>query len=124
MKYEKADCNYTLEELPMTKILLVVGNVRESLWVRQANGEVILMNAPLHFSPYNAWGLVLPSKGAPSETRRETIDITELRGEHPEDVVLKIHPECWDQMVENKYINENGDVIDEDILQQEKESLN
>ena len=114
MKYIKGTQTYKLESLELCKMRLTcASNTPEGIWVRQADHEVVLQNDALAFYPFNSWGVVLPSKYCPGDKpdARESIDVTELRGNSPADTVLTLHPEAWDQYLEHKVIDAEGNFV-------------
>lgn len=119
MKYIKGNQKYSLSDksIPLLKCRVTCGNgSAEGIWVKQADNEVVLQNDSIHFLPFRTWGMVLPSKCTSKDTEgeRETIDVTKLRGSSPEGVVLTLHPDAWNDYVKNKYIDENGDLLEKD----------
>lgn len=120
MKYVKGTQQYNIgegSELPTWKCRLVCNGEGEGIWITQGHNEVVLLNDSIHFLPFRTWGAVLQSKSNPEDTskERETIDVTEFRGETPDGVVITLHPEAWDQYIEHGYINENGEIISDEF---------
>jgi len=113
MKYIKGPQNYSLESLETCKCNVVCSGNSEGIWVKQADGEVILQNHSLAFYPFPTWGLVLPSKSHTKDTSntRERIDVTALRGDSPDKTVLTIHPEAWESYLKEGVIDEEGNFI-------------
>jgi hypothetical protein len=118
MKYIKGNQTYPLSAedatVPTWKCRLVCGGADgEGIWVKQGEKEVVLLNDSLHFYPFRTWGAVFPSRSHPKDTseERETIDVASIRGETPEDCVITLHPEAWDQYLERGIIDEDGNLI-------------
>jgi hypothetical protein len=105
-KYRKGEQTEKLDDLPMSKILLVMDGDAEGPWVKQGPDYVVLQNNVLHFYPVFSWGVVLPSKNPPGENR-ETIDITSMK---PDDG-LELHPEAWESFLEKGAIDAEGHLI-------------
>ena len=85
----------------------------EGIWVKQGDGEVVLLNHALAFYPFPSWGTVIPSKSNPKDTTdaRERIDITSLRGTSPDETILTLHPEAWDQYIDQGVMDADGNFI-------------
>lgn len=95
-KYVKAQVDYPLEGLEMTKKHLQP--VPESIWAKLSpdGKSLILQNHAVGLYPFESWGMIIP---------RTTYDLLEL----PENRV--VHPEAWDAMIEAKIIDEEGNYI-------------
>jgi hypothetical protein len=113
MRYQKGTQDYALEDKEMIKANIVCQGDTEGVWVRQAEDHVVTQNAMLHFYPFPSWGIVLPSTPDSDSEYRETIDITELRGDTAKGVVLELHPEAWEKYVSDNIIDNEGYMLDE-----------
>lgn len=115
MKYVKGSQVYKLDDLKLCKIRLVREDCGEGIWVRQADGEVILQNQALAFLPYVSWGTVFKSKyntGSTSNTREE-IDVTKMCLDDMKDCTLTIHPDVWNSYIEEGIIDNDGSPLKE-----------
>lgn len=111
MKFIRGKQTDKIDDGAMTKTRVVCDGFAERIWVRQFQDHVVLVNSSFHLMPYNTWGWVLPSRD-PAGLLAEEIDITEIRGEHPDDTVLEMHPEAWDQHLEANIIDEEGNYLE------------
>lgn len=109
MKYKKGDQTSKMESLPEVKFNLVADGDSEGIWAGQAEDHVVLLNHALCFFPFPSWGVVL-SSGNPAGNLREKIDVTELRGESPDNTTLTLHPDAWAQYLEHGIIDEEGNL--------------
>lgn len=117
MKYTKGNQTFHLDAdddtVPTWKVNLQCAGESEGIWVKQGEGEVVLLNHALAFFPFPSWGTVIPSTSNPKNTSdiRERIDITSLRGNSPDETILMLHPEAWDQYIEQGIIDKDGNFI-------------
>lgn len=102
---DEAIYNTAIEDLPKIKVLLVVDNEGgETPWAGQGDGYIVLLNNAVSFLPCRSWGAVFKSKYSDTEGSRETIDVTSMRGDSPDDLVLTLHPESYDSAMERGHI--------------------
>jgi hypothetical protein len=120
MKYVKGNQTYPIsaddKTMPTWKCRMVCnGADGEGIWVKQGEGEIVLLNDSLHFLPFRTWGAVFPSASNPKDTnpQRETIDVARYRGESPDDCVITLHPEAWAAYLEHGVIDEEGNFLGE-----------
>ena len=102
MKYVKADVTYKMEDLEQTKTLLGDGDpCNENIWVlKTPDGKgYVLQNHAVAFFPFESWGSIIPAN--------VIRNVSSLR----ESGVLTLHPEAWDSYIENKVIDENGNLL-------------
>tara|TARA_R110000868_G_scaffold46247_4_gene152959 strand:+ start:1143 stop:1481 length:339 start_codon:yes stop_codon:yes gene_type:complete len=98
MLYKKGTQDYTLDECVNVKVRLTDGmGFSESPWGKQHQGrsEVVLQNHALAFTPYPSWGVVLPSTSLNFLAMLEAGELT-------------LHPEAWEQYIEQSVIDETG----------------
>jgi len=117
MKYVKGTQTYSLDldnkTAPTTKANIICDGEVEGIWIKQGDGEVVLLNHALAFYPFPSWGTIIPSTRDTKDKsdKRERIDITALRGYSPADTVLTLHPEAWDQYIEQGTMDAEGNFI-------------
>lgn len=117
MKYIKGTQTYSLsyedKTAPTWKVNLVCDGESEGIWVKQGDKEVVLLNHSIAIYPFPSWGIIIPSTRDASDESdiREVIDITKLRGDSPDNTVLTLHPEAWDQYIEHGKIDAEGNFI-------------
>lgn len=110
MKYVRGNQTYKLDDMPMLKVNVVADGQSEGPWVRQASDHVVMLNHLICFYPFYSWGTILPSKNPPGDLR-ETIDVSKIRGDSPDETELTLHPEAWDVYLKIGYINDQGEII-------------
>jgi len=115
--FDEVHQRYKLDNKDLIKVRVVAGvvgeaeHVAERPWALYHKGEdhIVLQNDCLAFLPCRSWGAVLPYK------EKESIDVTKLRGDGPEDLVLELHPDAWDEYIKNGAIDEDGNYIEKDL---------
>lgn len=114
MKYIKGSQTYKLDDLENCKINLTRDNdLKEGIWVKQADKEVVLQNQALAFLPYASWGTVFQSIYDTKSTSdsREEVDVTEICKNDFDNCILTIHPDAWDSYIKRELIDNNGNVL-------------
>ena len=106
MKYTKGKQKYSLDDCDMIKVRVVADGDGEIPWAKKHKGadHFVLMNDAISFYPCRSWGAVFYSSD-------KEVDVTEIRGESPADLELELHPEAWDQYIENGLIDSDGNII-------------
>lgn len=103
MKYLKSQVTTSLDAMQLTKVRLVVnGEDPENIWVKKdGKGKCYLQNNALSFSPFPSWGMELPYAA--------TVDVAEIRGESPDDTIIRLHPDAWKNYEE--FVDEDGEFL-------------
>ena len=105
MRYKKSENTTPLSEMVMDKIRLTEKDeMSERIWVKKddKNKKYYLQNDSLALYPYHSWGLEIPF---------DNTDITEIKGNNPDETVLVIHYEAYDYMIFKKIIDNDGNVV-------------
>jgi len=117
MKYTKGNQTFPLDPedktVPTWKVRLTAGNPDgEGIWVKQGQGEVVLLNHSL-FIPFPSWGMVIPSQSNPDDKSdlREEIDLVDVFGGDPSKIQPVLHPEAWEQYLKHGQIDEEGNLL-------------
>lgn len=127
MKYTKGNQTFPLDPedktAPTWKVRLTAGEPDgEGIWVKQGHGEVVLFNHSL-LIPFPSWGMVIPSKSNPDDKSdlREQIDLVDVFGGDFSKMEPVLHPEAWDQYLQNGKIDEEGNLLILDEVEEESE---
>ena len=114
MKILLSENSKPLEKMEQGKVRLTVnGEDPENIWVARdhESKKMYLLNHALAFFPFPSWGTEFPLQNS--------IDVAEIRGESPDDTVLTVHKEAYDNM--KKHLNEEG--ILQDSYHEEQSEL-
>lgn len=92
MKIKRSETITDIQTLPKSKARVIDNGEVENLWVAvdKENDKMYFLNHSIAFYPYPTWG---------SEHKlSKELDITEFKGESPEDLELTLHPAAYDVM--------------------------
>lgn len=106
---------FKIESLELDKVhISIKGKEGENIWVRKdpENDVMYLSNHAVMFYPMPSWGMELPL--------RDDIDLYPFRGDSPDDTVITVAPEAYDEL--KVFIKENDELdIDAYMEQFQKE---